>query len=935
MTPCTLDALADAPAALLLCATVRLAADLRQRHGRLQAARGLKAWPALDCRTLGQWLAALRQQWLLRGTPSSPELARTPLSELQAHELWQRLIAQRLGPEAPYLFDLPALAQTAQQALALQIVWRIETGAPPLAAEPQQYLLWRADFLAACAAQGWATLEQLDAATVAALDQASPGPGWPQRLVLAGFQRQSPLLQALLQQLQRLGVQVQELAEEPAAERIELRSYPDTAAECLAAAQWAQARLAADAQCRLAIVAPDLRALRLRLHDTLEDVLAPELLHPQRAQAPRPFNLTLGAPLAEQALVGLALALLQCLAQADELDQADIGHLLRHPCWSDPDAALARAQLEARMRSELPAHLRLERLLDWAARWPDAAPSAALAGNPGRPVWLQHLLRLRPLAASAAAQARLPSHWAALLPDWLQQLGWLHRRHLSSHEFQARQALLEALAELGRIDACSGPLRLGAWLQRLRALCQERIFQPQSVGQPRLQVLGALEASGQRFDAVWVLGLQAALWPPPPQPNPLLPVAAQRRAASPSASAAVQHAFAQQVQQRLLRAAPALWLSWPRSEGAAPCQPSPLLAGLPGASECAAPANPHWSAQALRSGQALRERETLDDACAPPMSTEEAARGGSALLRAQALCPAWAYYQYRLAAAGLPETAEGLQPQQRGSLMHAALALLWAELRDSATLHAQSQAECAAAVAQACSAALQAHAADPRQPRLSARQQALEQRRLQRLLLHWLELERARRGGFRVLGIEQGQGIELAGLALRLQIDRIDQLDDGRLLVIDYKSSPSIDIGNWASQRLSEPQLPLYAACTDLPQGPLAGALFAKVRRPGGGWSGLVADEAANPNGATRWDGTRARALYPAAQFPTWGAVLQHWRERLQAVASEVRAGVAAVRLSDPALLRHCEVLPLLRLSERRSQWLALQAQPAQEPPQP
>ena len=606
MNPCPLHAVSAAPATRVLCATTRLAAELRQRHGRLQAAQGQASWAALDCCTLGQWLAALRQQWLLRGAVPHPELAHTPLSELQARELWQRLIAQRLGPEAPYLFDLPALAQSAQQALALQCVWRIEVGAPPLAAESQQYLLWRSDFLAHCAAQGWATVEQLDAATVAALaDLALPpaGPGWPQRLLLAGFHRLSPLLQTLLQHLQRLGVQVQELADEPEAERIDLRSYPDAAAECLAAAQWAQAQLAADAQRRIAIVAPDLRALRLRLHDTLQDVLAPELLHPQRAQAPQPFNLTLGAPLAEQALVGCALALLQCLAQADALDQSDIGLLLRHPYWSAPDEALARAHLEQQMRSELPARLSLQQWLAWAAaqasRWqdrplapPDANPSATATASaarpespakaqPATPAWLQHLQQLHHLAASAHAEARLPSQWAALLPGWLEQAGWLHGRSLSSHEYQAQQAWLEALDELGRLDACSGPLTLGGCLQRLRALCQERIFQPQSEGQPRLQVLGALEASGQRFDAVWVLGLHAAVWPPPPQPNPLLPFAAQRRAASPNACAAVQYEFAQQVQQRLLRAAPALWLSWPRSEGTAPCQPSPLLSGLP------------------------------------------------------------------------------------------------------------------------------------------------------------------------------------------------------------------------------------------------------------------------------------------------------------------------------------------------------------------
>ena len=86
----------------------------------------------------------------------------------------------------------------------------------------------------------------------------------------------------------------------------------------------------------------------------------------------------------------------------------------------------------------------------------------------------------------------------------------------------------------------------------------------------------------------------------------------------------------------------------------------------------------------------------------------------------------------------------------------------------------------------------------------------------------------------------------------------------------------------------------------------MAGALFAKVRPADPGWAGLVADDAAHPQPSAqstlRWDSSRNRARYPPTRFPGWEAVLQHWRERLQALAAEVRAGDAAVRLADTAL---------------------------------
>ena len=44
-----------------------------------------------------------------------------------------------------------------------------------------------------------------------------------------------------------------------------------------------------------------------------------------------------------------------------------------------------------------------------------------------------------------------------------------------------------------------------------------------------------------------------------------------------------------------------------------------------------------------------------------------------------------------------------------------------------------------------------------------------------------------------------------------------------------------------------------------------------------------------------------------------------HWRNRIAAVAREIREGDAAVRFADEKLLAYCEVLPLLRLPEVRA----------------
>lgn len=71
--------------------------------------------------------------------------------------------------------------------------------------------------------------------------------------------------------------------------------------------------------------------------------------------------------------------------------------------------------------------------------------------------------------------------------------------------------------------------------------------------------------------------------------------------------------------------------------------------------------------------------------------------------------------------------------------------------------------------------------------------------------------------------------------------------------------------------------------------------------------------------------GDARQKIFDPAQFPDWPAVIAHWQARLHAIAREVRDGVAGVSFADEADLKYCDVLPLLRLPERRRLWAARQ----------
>jgi exodeoxyribonuclease-5 len=464
------------------------------------------------------------------------------------------------------------------------------------------------------------------------------------------------------------------------------------------------------------------------------------------------------------------------------------------------------------------------------------------------------------------------------------------------------------LAAFARLDPLLGNLSQSEAVRRLGQLCRQRIFQPETQGQPALQVLGTLESAGLEFDALWVMGMNDDQWPPPPRPNPLLPVEIQRAAGSAHASAEVELDFARRVHARLLRSAPEVVFSCALADGNRVLRPSPLLAGLPQLDW----SPPELSTVATRLAVAGGPIERLDDAAAPPLATGEKVSGGSWLLRAQAICPAWAFYQYRLGAEAFVEPVEGLDPADRGSLAHGALELFWRDTQDSQTLAALDQTALSERIAAAVTEAIARFETD-RRITLPARFRELEAARLAKLLAVWLAFEAGRPAPFAVIACEQRTAVEIEGIGVNVVVDRIDRLADGRQIIIDYKTGAAIDVKNWGSQRLTEPQLPIYAA---LVNDEVAAVVFAKVLGDKPAFAGVAGENDILPG--VHGVGDAGQKIFDPAEFPDWIAVITHWRERLHAVAREIRAGWAGVVIADEKELRFCEVLPLLRLPERR-----------------
>jgi probable DNA repair protein len=442
-------------------------------------------------------------------------------------------------------------------------------------------------------------------------------------------------------------------------------------------------------------------------------------------------------------------------------------------------------------------------------------------------------------------------------------------------------------------------------LARLRDLLNDTPFEPETAS-AAVTVIDSATSAGMQFDALWVAGLDADRMPAPVAPDAFIPLELQRTAGIPEATAAgvLQQATTQL--KRWSSSAPNVVLSWPQRDGDVELVRSPLLAELAGATHESRKAT---AAASLR--RVLFEQrptlQTIRDDRAPPLALSDA-RGGARTLELQSRCAFRAQAEIRMRADQLPRVSLGVEPVDRGALLHRVLAEVWSVLRTQEHLLVIADAEIERQVRDSA----QRHAAQalPGDVRYRHRLAALEIESCVRQVMRLLALEKLR-PPFSVRLAEAAEQYAIGGLSITLRPDRIDELADGGEMLIDYKIGGVHRPRGWLDVlpgRPRNPQLPLYG----LAHGERLRALAFVIVTPGAvefrGWS----------DGS---DTTAGVWAYPAGvkidlgDPSDWQSLLAHWRFTLTRLAERYVAGEAAV---DPLPFEctNCHLSTLCRINE-------------------
>lgn len=880
---------------IILCPSARLARSIQHDIAQQKIQAGHSQWQSPDVQTLSQWLEKTIEQALLTG---AIEEAKSPyaLSTFNEQLLWEEVIAQSLKNNAfGDLFDLSGLASAAIEANRYMIAWNLHVPTDYQAEETRQFLRWQRAFQQRCSElNALESVRYMDwqLAQLAQLQHQLPA-----SIEFAGFDQTAPQEQRLREILTRLGVKLTEYVTTTAyAAETQHVQLENEDAQLRAAVAWVAQQLSNRPDAKLAIVTPSLSEVRDQLADLLDDVFYPLTVRPGFVQTQRHYNFSLGTPLIQQPIIKAALDLLRMMT-GYQVQQADISKLLLSPFWSaNKQEADARALLDAKMREKLPVQFGLPRLLEFIQSQIESGLSLECL--------FSHLN-----AASAINITRKQSagQWAQTFTQVLETLRWQGERTVNSLEYQALNAWQKALQQLAKLDVLDKKLNASVAVSYLQQICTSQIFQAETELEPTIQILGIMEGLSAPVDAIWCMHMNDHIWPPAANPNPLLPAFIQRVAGVPGADNAVQAVFAATIQQRLLHSARTIVFSSSRMQGDSQLRASPLMQGI---AEPSADMSFALTLAEKLSVHGHAELVFVDDNIAPPVNDGDHVHGGTGLLKAQAVCPAWAFYQYRLGAKALKSPTAGLNSMDRGSLVHGVLEQFWRK-RHFADLRDMSADSLLQALNKAVNFTIQAFAAESSVA--SAALLELEAERLIKLVGDWLQFEKSRAVSFRVVDCEVAKKVHICGIEVTLQIDRIHQLENGGLEFVDYKTGQLPKTKSWGEDRITEPQLPIYATYFADAERHVSGVYFGMVKLVDYDFNGISeADFEAEQD-------KRKSSL--AKAFSDWPQLLNHWRAAIEAIAQELRSGEAAVRFNDENELAYCEVMPLLRLPERKLQF--------------
>ncbi len=847
---------------IILTANHRLASHFKNAYNYFQMEKGKQAWLSANVIPLDLWLM---QTWM-DNCNNDFRL----LTEFEEKQIWQKILGYD-SSQYP-LLDIAASAQLAQEALEFLTLWdrQLNEIKGEYGVDVSCFYHWAKTFKNYCQTHSYIIKTELPQALMD-LYQSKNNLNIKKKLILIGFDEIPPLYQRLFNTLGNTH-SIDFFESETRSPQVKRLEFDEPLKEIQSMALWAQKQYQENPELKIGCIIPELNLLQDSIREEFQAVFRGSNILNWQPEAALPFNLSGGQCLGDHPMIRSAIASLQLNPSSMELDL--LSDWLLSPYWNkNEEEASFAAELDYQLR-EFTIGRQINRFY-FNSILESVSEIYPHSEFPLR--WAQPEKADEALSESKSSKKKSHEQWVQYFKQQLEQIGWPGHRGLNAEERQVWVRWQSLLAEYSTLAAILPEASKTEAVATLIQLTKETLFQAQSESGP-IQILGILETAGLEFDRLWVMGLTDSNWPPSARPNPFIPIQYQRAWKLPHASSERELAYTETIHQRLLHSASEIIFSTTLQNQGLALSPSPLIKNLPATSI----ENLNLDFKLSQSQMLLESSklESLEDFRAPVLDENENIKGGSYILKEQALCPFRAFANLRLNTKSISTPELGLSALTKGQLIHKVLELIWKELKTQEALKKLSEVELNEFLNQMIHRCIKPLENNPAlKPFLK-----IERIRIHQLLKKWLNLEKFR-DPFEVIAVEVKSSITIGKLNLNLRIDRIDRLENGSTMIIDYKTGASI-ISDWFGSRPLEPQLPLYTTFSFTEAECIS---FAEIKMSSLKFKGLSA-QYSSISGITPLEKLRQES-----SFENWKELQSVWRENLSQLAQDFYNGYAAV----------------------------------------
>ena len=664
---------------------------------------------------------------------------------------------------------------------------------------------------------------------------------------------------------------------------IESRVFLNEEHECMQIVEWCKTQI--ENNKKILIVTPQLDQIIDRLTSMLDKTFHPETFTPSLSQEKRIYQFSLNTPLFHLSMVYLNFKLIEVAARGTSKIN-ELKNILSHSGWSESKELCRRYRLINYLERKRRGNISIKDLIEMSELIEDL--------NDEIPYLKTHLNQIYASHHEWRIK-RNPSGWIKAFDMYL--------KNIQSSLLNPKDAFEESIYEvwnktnetIASLDNLMGEISIQEMLDVLQYYLKKTTHQHQHQGNFKIDILGFHESVYEKYDATWIMNLNEHHWPIPHQYNPFIPIKIQHdRHISTHEK---RHLNASKILDKFIHTSPFVTLSYAKKMGEEEIFPSPTLYSFV-SSKLLEDTNFKYKKNKLNH----EFIEYIEDNTSNKIEVQKTVKSGIKLLEAQSICPAWAFYEFRLGAKQIEdEDEENLTTRLRGNLFHKTLEEFWTEYKSSSLVSALNEKELSKKIQEITHKNISIERKN--YPRILSEFFNIEEMRLISYLEKWIHHE-LKRGDFEVKETEKNIPIHLGCLNFNIKIDRIDEVNQNNI-VIDYKSGTTKTLNEWFLNAYGELQMPFYALFAS--NKPIDAIAIGVINAAKPQWIGIGRDK----------DLLQGIKDSTATQYQSWDDLIGFWKCRIDDAIKSYESGNAAVKFTREKDIAYCQVKPILRLPER------------------